>query len=358
MAKEWYLLNSPYDQLSGYESDAIVDFGEEGFLEALESELAVNVEICNFDLSECISQKVIIQNNHQDTKLKTLSRMMFAKIGTCKAGMYVKYKNRYWLIVGLVDDNKVCEKAVLLICNYKISWIDNNGEIIQRWVNAESASQYNNGETGMTYYFVRSDQLMVYMPDDPYSLMLNTGKRFIVDKRCQVYELDFEEGITKDTSNPVIVYDVTRSDTVLDNYIDSGIVGFIFTQVEQRENDGYYVVDGVGYWLCDVPTERSEAKQLSCQIVGSPYVYIDLEPEIYTAVFYDQDGNEVKEDLPDFEFNINYDFVDSPMDIQFVNRSVLISTSNYKLNNKSFDIVLTADGYEPVSKTITIREFI
>ena len=357
MSKEWYLLKRPYDQLSGYESDALVDFGEDGFLEALDSELATTVELCNFDLTECTPIKAIIQNNHQDTKLKTMQRMMLAPIGTCKAGMYVKYKNRYWLIVGLVDDNKVFEKAILLICNYQISWINKSGQIVQRWVNAESASQYNNGETNMRFYFIRSDQLMVYLPDDPESLMLDSGQRFIVDKRCQVYELDFGEDLVKDTSNPLIVYDITRSDTVLDSYTDSGIIGFIFTQGEQHENDGYYVVDGIGYWLCDIPSEISQEKPLSCAINSdSDIIYIDLEPGMYTAVFYDADGNEIKENLPEYEFTVDPEYV-SKLDIQLVNQSMLIATSDNKLNGKTFNINLGADGYESVSKTISIKTF-
>ena len=107
MAKEWYLLNSPYNQLSGYENESLTDFGAEGFLEALETDIAIDIELCNYDLSENTQIRAIIQNRTSDTKLQSLTRQMFVPIGTCKAGMYVKYNNRYWLIVGLVDDNNV-----------------------------------------------------------------------------------------------------------------------------------------------------------------------------------------------------------------------------------------------------------
>ena len=36
MAKEWYLLKSPHSQLSGFEDDALYDFAQEGFQEALD----------------------------------------------------------------------------------------------------------------------------------------------------------------------------------------------------------------------------------------------------------------------------------------------------------------------------------
>ena len=43
MAIEWYLMKTPYDQLSGFESEALNDFGAEGFLEALDSGIALDV---------------------------------------------------------------------------------------------------------------------------------------------------------------------------------------------------------------------------------------------------------------------------------------------------------------------------
>ena len=357
MAKEWYLMQSPYNQLSGYESDALVDFGEEGFLEALDSEIAVDVELCNYDLSECETKRVIIQNNHQDTKSKTFQRVMFAQIGTCKAGMYVKYKDRYWLIIGIVDDNKVFEKAILLICNYKLSWVDPSGKIISRWINAESASQYNNGESNARYYFIRSDQLMIYMPDDTDSMLLDSGKRFVIDKRCFIYERDYNDSTVSDTTKRLITYVITRSDTVLDNYTDSGIIGYLITQCEQRPNDGYYVVDGIGYWLCDPPKSTDEPKLLSCDIeYDSDIIYIDLEPCVYTAVFYDADGNRLVDDIPDYEFTIESDF--DGLIIQSVDNSKYISISDYKCNGKSFNIVLQADGYETATVKITVKEFL
>lgn len=358
MATEWYLMDSPYNQVSGFESEDFDDFGEEGFLEVLDSKVAVTVEISNYDLSETVTKRVVIMNNHQDTKLKTLSRAMLAPIGSCKAGMYVKYKDRYWLIVGLVDDNKVFEKAILLVCNYKLSWINNDGKIIERWANIESASQYNNGESNMIYYFVRSDQLMVYMPDDRESLLLDSGMRFIIDKRCAVYEKDFDESTIMNVDNPLIVYKVTRSDTVLDNYTDSGILGFIMTQTEQHDSDGYYIVDGKGYWLCDIPNVKDTPPSNHFDIVSdTDTVYIDLEPSIFTATFFDSNGNEIKKHLPSFDFGVESSFIDK-LNIQSVNNSIIVSTSDYKLNNKSFKLVLNADGYGEISKVITIREFL
>ena len=359
MAQEWYLMKSPHDTVSGFEGEAISDFAQEGFLEMLDSEIADDVELYNYDLSECKHLKAFIGSKTPDTKLKTLTRHMMVPIGTCKAGMYVKYKDRFWLIVGMVDDNLVYEKAILLICNYKLEWINADGKIIERWVNAESASQYNNGETNMVYFYVRSDQLMVYMPDDDEGLFLDSGQRFIIDKRCSAYEKNFDGEKKVVTGLPLTVYKITRNDTILDNYVDSGIIGFITTQTEQKETDGYYIVDGVGHWLCDVPNPDHNPSPASCAIDSdSDSVYIDLEPTMFTMAFYDPDGNPISPESIDYEVKTEADFGVDRLEIDRVGNILMVSTSDYSLNGKSFTITLSSPGYNPFSKTVIIREFI
>ena len=353
MSKEWYLMHPPHEILSGFEEEALADFCQDGLEETLESDIADDVILYNYDLSESKPIKAIIGNKTQDTKLKTLSRHMMVPIGTCKAGMYVYYKDRYWIIVGIVDDNKVYEKAILSICNYKLSWLNDAGKPISRWANITSASQYNNGETPNNNFTVRSDQLLVVMPDDDESVTIDTNKvRFIVDRRCKVYERRFPEGTVKDTSNPVLVYRVTRSDSALYDYGDSGHAEYMIYETEQHYDDGYYVIDGQGYWLCAEPEESSGASALTCEIQSeSDEVFIGLEPTEFIGVFYDDAG---KQTTATAEWTIDFDY---QLDADYVDNSILISTDNGKLANKSFTLTLTADGYTPVSKQIFIREF-
>jgi len=356
MAQSWYLMKSPHDQVSGFEDEALSEFGQEGIAEILESGLAMDVELCNYNLSIRKQIRAVIENTVQDTKLKTLTRHMIVPIGTCKAGMYVYYKNRYWLIVGIVDDNMVYEKAILSICNYRMEWINESGQIITRWANVVSASQYNNGETANNNYTVRSDQLLVAMPDDDESILLNSNSRFIIDRRCKIYERSFDEAVTVDTSKPVIVYRVTRSDSVLYDYGDSGHSEFMLYQTEKHYNDGYYVVDGQGYWLCDIPIQEHEPTALTCEIHSdSDEIYADLEPVEFIGVFFDADGNETAAE--NIQWQIDSEFLES-LDVDYVDNSILVSTTDDSIINKSFTITLSANGYEPVSKQVFIREFL
>lgn len=355
MAKEWYLINTNYDTVSGFEGEDFEFSAQDTFKEALSTAIGEDVEVCNYDLSNRTSVRVIMQGNVQDTKLNSIQRRMLSPIGTCKAGQYVYYKNRYWLIVGLVDDNKIYEKSILLLCNYLLTWKNDEGKIVQRWVSASSASQYNNGETSSKFYFVRSDQLMILTPNDDECLLMKHNQRFIIDKRCEVYEKNFSPNIISDTSKQLTTYELTRIDNVVYNYQDSGHSEFMAYQDEQHENDGYYVIDGKGYWLCDVPCSDNKNTVLSCSIeCDEPIIYNGLEPGIFTAKFLDSSGKEITT-LPQWE--VNCDFVDN-LNIEYVENSIFISVDNDKLINKSFELSLYFDEYNRTDITVTIKAFL
>lgn len=360
MAKEWYLLkSSDYD--SGFGSDDFDDYASDGFGAALASSAGENVELYNYDLSVRTPLRAIITGTVQDSQESSMIRRILVPIGTCKAGMYIRYKDRYWLITGLVDDNHVYEKAVLWLCSYYLTWMDSDGRIHQRWCKAESAAQYNNGETSTQNFTIRSDQLMLYLPDDDATTMLDDGVRFVIDKRCKIYEKNLDRNAEKITSFPLATYELTRIDSVLYNYQDSGINGYIASQVEQRDDDGWYVIDGKGYWLCEHRLKQEIDDKISVSYAEAKIVADDLDifcgldAGIFTAEFFDSLGNKVIHIPPTWE--ILCDFKDE-LNIEHVGNSILISTDNDKLVNSSFELLLHAPGYDSVSVPVTIKAFI
>lgn len=356
MALGWYLLKGSNSLLSGLDESSGTDFIEESFSDALNSAVATDVELFNYNLSECTSLKAIIQNVVQDTKLKSLSRQMLVPIGTCKAGMYVKFKNRFWLIVNIVDNNFMYEKAILAICNYYLTWVNSDGNIVQRWANVTSASQYNNGETMTDHYRTGTDQLMILLPDDDECVLLDSGKRFIIDQRCKIYERSMEPDITFNNDNPLSVYRLTRTDSVFFDYQDGGNYQCMVYQDEQLETDGYYVIDGKGYWLCQDPNIPDNNRYfLTCSIECETLeIYNGLEPCEFVAKYYDSIGNET---YIEPIWKIGCDFIEE-LTVLHVGNSILISVDNPKLINKTFDLTLSGDGYESVTITITIAAFL
>lgn len=362
MAEQWYLINSNHDTVSGFESEDFDYYSRDAFCEALESSLGRNIEIYNYDLSLKSSARMIPLDAVADTKLKTVTRQILMPIGTCHAGQYVYYEDKYWLIAGFVDNNALYEKAIIYLCNYLLTWINQQGKIVQRWVYVTSASQYNNGETEdrKSVFILRSDQLMVWTPDDKDCLLMPHNQRVIIDRRCDIYEEDFKNDLKIGTKLNLMVYKLTRLDNTLYSYQGSGHSEFMATQDEQNENDGYVEIDGCGYWLCDIDpadvvTPPSPPSTQYCEILyDEAAVYSGLEPTEFTAKFYDSDGKE-NYTIPQWE--IDCDFADK-LKVDYSNTAIIISINDAKQINKSFELSLFADGYDRQTITVKIKEFI
>ena len=113
MAEQWYLINSNHDTVSGFESDDFDYYTQDAFREALESSLGDDIKICRYDMEVLASTRAIPIGGVSDTKLKSTTRQLLLPIGTCQAGQYIYYEDKYWLIVNYVDNNKVYEKAII-----------------------------------------------------------------------------------------------------------------------------------------------------------------------------------------------------------------------------------------------------
>ena len=202
----------------GFENDAFLDYKDDAFAESLDTDIAKTVILHNYDLSESTEIRCIIQGNSADTQLKSMERIGLFVRGTVKAGMYIFYENRYWLITGYPSYNGIYEKAVMQLCQYKLRWQNAKGEIIERWICASSAAKYDTGEKSNSTIVLSTDNLTLLLPNDDESLDLD-GKRVFIDKR---------------EVNPTKVYKITRTDSVLYDFGEEhgGILSFIADKTE------------------------------------------------------------------------------------------------------------------------------
>lgn len=292
--KEWYLLtsNTRPNSIGGYENDAFVDYKDDAFQEALQTDIAVSVTLYNYDLSESKSIRCIIQGNIADTQLKSMERTVLVPIGTLKAGMYIFFENRYWLVTGYPGSNKIYEKATVILCQYKLRWQDDNGKVIERWANFTSASKYDTGHSGNQTIMLTSNNFTIWIPEDDDSATLDTRRVFI----------------DRDTIRPTKVFEITRSDDVLYLFGEEhgGILSFIADKDELNLE-----VDRPDLGLCDykpprpLPPEPDETTDLSAVISGKSNL-INGFSRTYSVVFKDSNGD-IKQDI-DFTWNVESDF--------------------------------------------------
>ena len=340
--KEWYLItpNTRPNITGGFENDAFLDYKDDAFAESLDTDIAKSVTLYNYDLSESAEIRCIIQGNSADTQLKSMERIGLFVRGTVKAGMYIFYENRYWLITGYPSYNGIYEKAVMQLCQYKLRWQNAKGEIIERFGNFSSSSKYDMGETGNSTITLTSDNLMILLPNDDESLDLD-GKRVFIDKR---------------EINPTKVYKITRTDSVLYDFGEEhgGILSFIADKTELNTT-----TDRQDLRLCDYieiddntntpsdpatpPENPDEMTDLRVVISGNKNLKVGFS-RTYTATITDSDSNAVEWDdtyswnvVSDFEVGQeidgntikllvdNEDLIDEKFKLQVLNNNVVNS---------------------------------
>lgn len=292
--KEWYLLTSDTrpNATGGYENDAFLDYKDDAFQEALQTDISTTVTLYNYNLTKSRQIRCIIQGNTADTQLKSLERTVLASIGTLKAGMYILFEDRYWLITGYPGNNKIYEKATMILCQYKLRWQDDSGKVIERWANFTSASKYDTGHSGNQTIMLTSNNFTIWIPEDDDSATLDTRRVFI----------------DRDEVHPTKVFEITRSDDVLYLFGEEhgGILSFIADKDELNLS-----VDRPDLGLCDykeptpLPPEPDETTDLSAVISGKSNL-INGFSRTYSVEFKDSNGD-IKQDV-DFTWNVESNF--------------------------------------------------
>lgn len=334
--KEWYLLTSRTrpNSIGGYENEAFEDFKDDAFLEAIQTNIGKTVILYNYDLSERKEIRCIIQANMADTLLKSMERIILAPIGTLRAGMYVFYENVYWLVTGYPGNNGIYEKATLILCQYKLRWQINNGDIVERWANLTSASKYDIGENGNQTITLSSNNFTILIPEDDVSPSLEQ-KRVFIDR---------------DIHNPRKVFKITRSDDVLYLYgtEHGGILSFIADKDELNLE-----VDRPDLGLCNYIAKGNDSNISSDETVISS---ISGEPElrisryrIYTVEFIDSNKNIVG-GVP-FKWNIISDF---PMDYQISGNEIRLKVDDENYVGFTFKLQVIVDNKISDEKEILV----
>ena len=324
--KEWYLLTSQTrpNSIGGYESEAFEDFKDDAFLEAIQTSIGKTVTLYNCDLSERKEVRCIIQANMADTLLKSMERIILTPIGTLRAGMYVFYENVYWLVTGYPGNNGIYEKATLTLCQYKLKWQIDNGDIIERWANLTSASKYDIGENGNQTITLSSNNFTILIPEDDMSATLDQ-KRVFIDR---------------DIHNPRKVFRITRSDDVLYLYgtEHGGILSFIADKDELNLE-----VDRPDLGLCNYIAKGNDSnisfdETVISSISGEPELRISRY-RIYTVEFIDSNKNIVG-GVP-FKWNIISDF---PMDYQISGNEIRLKEDDENYVGFTFKLQVIDDN--------------
>ncbi len=243
-----------------------------------------------------------------------------------ECGDYLEYEGMVWLCMNSYSFHKLYCRATFMSCDWKIYWINENGELKSQYVIDQNSTQYNSGETSNSTMTLGSAQHMLKMQCNDDTVILDSPMRFAIDKN-----------IKKPTC-----YKVTQNDNTAYNY-GKGLCCVTVTETPlNTESDKLITLDnGTQVWICDyvevtplppTPHPPNETTDLRCKITGNTNLKNGYR-RTYTVTFTDKDGNSVDWQEINYQWNVTSDF-----DIKqsIVDNKITVSINDESLIGGSF----------------------
>ena len=218
-----------------------------------------------------------------------------------ECGDYLEYEGMVWLCLNSYSFHKLYCRATFMSCDWKIYWINENGELKSQYVIDQNSTQYNSGETSNSTMTLGSAQHMLKMQCNDDTIILDSPMRFAIDKN-----------IKKPTC-----YKVTQNDNSAYNY-GKGLCCVTVTETPlNTESDKLITLDdGTQVWICDyvevtplppTPPEPNETTDLRCVISGNTNLKNGYRRS-YTVTFSNKEGNSVEWQKVNYQWNVVSDF--------------------------------------------------
>ena len=218
-----------------------------------------------------------------------------------ECGDYLEYEGIVWLCLNSYSFHKLYCRATFMSCNWKIYWINENGELKSQYVIDQNSTQYNSGETNNSTMTLGSAQHMLKMQCNDDTILLDSPMRFAIDKN-----------IKKPTC-----YKVTQNDNTAYNY-GKGLCCITVTETPLNTKVDKLVTldDGTQVWICDyvevtplppTPSKPDETTDLRCVISGNTNLKNGYR-RTYTVTFSDTYGNFIDWQEVNYRWNVKSNF--------------------------------------------------
>ncbi len=244
-----------------------------------------------------------------------------------ECGDYLEYDNMIWLCLNSYSFHKLYCRATFMSCDWKIYWIDENGELKSQYVVDQNSTQYNSGETGNSTMTLGSAQHMLKMQCNENTILLDSPMRFAIDKN-----------IKKPTC-----YKVTQNDNSAYNY-GKGLCCVTVTETPlNTETDKLVTLDnGENVWICNYiepttpappfPSNPDETTDLTAMITGNTNLRNSYR-RTYTVTFTDKNKNTVDWQEVNYRWDVVADFA---VKQTISNNKITVSVNDENLIGGSF----------------------
>lgn len=190
----------------------------------------------------------IVILNSDNLNQKTLCSLPGEDI---RHGAYIDWMNHKWLVTERDANSEIYTKCIMLQCNYLLRWINDSGEIIERWSVVEDGTRYLTGEFSDSFLVATKgdSRIAVTLPKDLETLALDRDVRFIIDDYA--------------TPHP-LAYRLTKPFKLGGSYDDNGVVIFVMTEcnTECDDNIELHIADYYKHF----PREGADSNNISIDV--------------------------------------------------------------------------------------------
>ena len=270
-----------------------------------------------FIKSPRIFDRKFVDNVHHKITVETILDEDFIECGD-----YLEYDGMVWLCLNSYSFHKLYCRATFMSCDWKIYWINANGELKSQYVIDQNSTQYNSGESGNSTMTLGAAQHMLKMQCNDDTILLDSPQKFAIDKN-----------IKKPTC-----YKVTQNDNTSYNY-GKGLccITVSETQLNQETDKLIILEDGTQVWVCDYietstplpsqPPNPDETAVLNANISfkGTQELKIGGNYKTLTGSFVDKDGNTTSDigvwdviTIDELKPYVNYTYTDNILKIKIL----------------------------------------
>lgn len=298
-----------------------------------------------FIKSPRIFDRKFVDNVHHKITVETILDEDFIECGD-----YLEYDGMVWLCLNSYSFHKLYCRATFMSCDWKIYWINANGELKSQYVIDQNSTQYNSGESGNSTMTLGAAQHMLKMQCNDDTILLDSPQKFAIDKN-----------IKKPTC-----YKVTQNDNTSYNY-GKGLCCITVSETQlNKETDKLITLeDGTQVWVCDYietstptppqPPNPDETAVLNANISGNTNLKVGFS-RTYTVNFTDESGNEVNWNNVRFSWNVISDFDSGLIDKAISGNTIKLSVDDENLIGGSFILSVVVDTVALTQIELTIVE--
>lgn len=242
--------------------------------------------------------------------------------------IYDSKKDEYYICTESFDIDGIHWQGKFTLCNWILKWQDKNGKILEYPCIDINSTQYNSGELSNRQFTVGSSQHMITLPCDENTVVLNSPRRFFLDKNKE---------------NPTS-FIVTQNDTT--SY-SIGKKGLVKVTLFEYANDAK--ADRPDLGICDyidvesIKTDNSDDILVSKSVISfeSKVIKSGGDSQLFIGKFYDNDGNEILNIVP--KWTIICDFLNA-LEVEESGNEIWIGLDDERYIDEEVRLVLSDEN--------------